>query len=446
MTHVAAGNGARARRAPSPRRLGLPVGIAALAALMTLSACTGASKDGAADPPATAASQGGAGTQGTSPSTSAPSTSATSVPEAVITAAAAGGTSVNPVAPITVAVAGGRLTSVKLVNPEGKAVAGALAADAASWKNTEVLGYSKTYTLSAVAVDAAGRRATKSAQFTTLTPGNMTMPYMQRSGGYSLDNGATYGVGIVPVVHFDESITDKKAAENALIVTTTPHVVGVWNWVDDQDVHWRPRTYLAPGSKVTVTAKVYGVQVGAGLYGQADASVSFRIGAKHVALADDLTHTVKVFFNNKLVRTMPTSMGRGGFVQGTNGPIPLWTMPGTYTVLAHENPAIMSSDSYGLPANSPLGYAPEKVYWATKISVDGIYLHELDATVWAQGHTDVSHGCLNMNLANAQWYFQHALVGDVVQVVHTGGVPVQVWQNGDWTVPWSTWVKGSALH
>ena len=53
-------------------------------------------------------------------------------------------------------------------------------------------------------------------------------------------------------------------------------------------------------------------------------------------------------------------------------------MPGTYTVIGHENPAIMSSASYGLPANSPLGYAPEKVYWATKISTDGIYLHELD--------------------------------------------------------------------
>jgi len=86
------------------------------------------------------------------------------------------------------------------------------------------------------------------------------------------------------------------------------------------------------------------------------------------------------------------------------------------------------------------------VYWATKISVDGIYLHELDATVWAQGNTDVSHGCLNMNLDNAKWYYQHALVGDVVQVVHTGGVKVQIYQNGDWTAPWPTWVAGSALH
>jgi lipoprotein-anchoring transpeptidase ErfK/SrfK len=154
---------------------------------------------------------------------------------------------------------------------------------------------------------------------------------------------------------------------------------------------------------------------------------------------------VKVYVNNKLVRTMPTSMGQGGVTQGDNGPIYLWTMPGIYTVINHENPAIMSSDSYGLPANSPLGYAPEKVYWSTKISVDGIYLHELDATVWAQGHQNVSHGCLNLNYTNAKWFYNLSRVGDVVQVVHSGGPKITFDQGGEWSVPWSTWLKGSAL-
>ena len=114
-----------------------------------------------------------------------------------------------------------------------------------------------------------------------------------------------------------------------------------------------------------------------------------------------------MYFNDKLQRVMPTSMGRGGYVTGKdNVQISLWTMPGTYTVIAHENPAIMSSASYGLPANSPHGYGPEKVYWATKISTDGIYLHELTTTIWAQGNTDVSHGCLNLNTDNATWYYQ----------------------------------------
>jgi lipoprotein-anchoring transpeptidase ErfK/SrfK len=95
-----------------------------------------------------------------------------------------------------------------------------------------------------------------------------------------------------------------------------------------------------------------------------------------------------------------------------------------------------------LPANSPYGYPAEPIYWSTKISTDGIYLHELDTTVWAQGHENVSHGCLNLNHANAKWYYQHSRIGDVVRVVHSGGPKIQVWQGGDWSLPWREWVKG----
>ncbi|MBN9620224.1 MAG: L,D-transpeptidase, partial [Actinobacteria bacterium] len=221
---------------------------------------------------------------------------------------------------------------------------------------------------------------------------------------------------------------------------------GVWNWVDNQNVHWRPRTYFPPGTKVTVTAKVYGVRVGPGLYGQSDQSVSFTIGAKHVSVADDKTKQVRVYFDDKLVRTMPTSMGQGGYVTGAGGrQISLWTMPGTYTVIGHQDPVLMDSSTFGLPVDSPKGYK-EYIYKATQISTDGIYLHQLDSTVWAQRNTDVSHGCLNLNRANAQFFYTTSRVGDVVQVINTGGPKLQIWQNGDWSVPWSTWTQGRALR
>jgi lipoprotein-anchoring transpeptidase ErfK/SrfK len=419
-------------------RIALVVGVGTLVGVTVLSACTSKSDNTAGPAPAAATPRA---------ATSASTSKSAPAPRAVITTAPAVDTSaMSPAKPVTVAVSNGKLTSVTLVNTLGKSVKGTLSADGSSWRNAEVLGYGRTYHLTAVARNAAGVTVTKKSTYTTVTPGNMTMPYFQRTGEYALDDGATYGVGIVPVVHFDEAITDKKAAEQALVVSTSPKVVGSWNWVDDKSVHWRPQHFLKPGTRVRVTAKVYGVQVGQGLWGQADKSIAFKIGAQHIAVANAKTHQVKVYFDNKLVRTMPTSMGMGGYVQGKNGPIALWTMPGTYTVIAHENPASMSSDSYGLPASSPLGYAAEDVYWATKISVDGIYLHELDTTVWAQGHSNVSHGCLNLNLDNSRWYYKTALVGDVVEVVQSGGPALQVWQNGDWSVPWATWQRGSALH
>ncbi len=434
----------RLRRAVRRPRARLIAGSAAgLTAALALAACT----SGAAmtpDESRAAADSGARRTQVASSGAPSGPSSKLSTP-AVITADPLGDGDISPVQPVTVKIANGTLTSVRMTNPAGKAVTGAIAADGASWTNSEDLGYSKTYKITATGRSVDGVGVTKQASVTTLTPGNLTMPYFDTVYGSAVANGATYGVGMVVRMHFDEPV-DRAKAERTLGVTTTPSVVGGWFWDDNQDAYWRPKDYYAPGTKVTMTAKVYGKELGDGLYGQADQSVSFVIGAKHVSIADAKTHQVKVYFSDKLVRTMPTSMGRGGTVQGTNGPIYLWTMPGTYTVIGHENPAIMSSDSYGLPANSPAGYAPEKVYWSTKISVDGIYLHQLNATVWAQGHRNLSHGCLNLNLNNARWFYKTSRVGDVVTVVHSGGPALQVWQGGQWSVPWARWVQGSALH
>jgi lipoprotein-anchoring transpeptidase ErfK/SrfK len=449
------GTTSRARTTPSAltsrrgraRRHTIVAGIAAIgtAALTALTACTSASPPPGADP--TSFSHAPGKVLPSTPSTSVSGGDATTdmQPAKVKVSPPLGSKRVNPVRPVTVTVANGTLTSVRMLNSQGRKVTGAMAAGGASWHSTEVLGYSKQYRLIAKVRNSDGSTTTRRTHFATLTPNNMTLPYFDDIYGSGLQRGATYGVGMVAVVNFDEAIPNRKAAEKVMQVTTTPHVDGAWYWTDDHTAHWRPRHYYAPGTKVQITVKDYGHNFGGGLYGQSDESTWFRIGAKHFSVANAKTHHVKVYFSNQLVRTMPTSMGQGGVVQGENGPIYLWTMPGIYTVINHENPAVMSSDSYGLPSTSAYGYPPEKVYWSTKISTDGIYLHELDTTVWAQGHENVSHGCLNLNETNAKWFYQHSRVGDVVKVVHSGGPKIQVWQGGDWSVPWKTWSQGGDL-
>lgn len=257
-------------------------------------------------------------------------------------------------------------------------------------------------------------------------------------------DGGTYGIGTVVVARFDEPIIDKAAAERRLRVTTTPAVTGSWYWLDDQRAHWRPAQYHAPGTAILVQANIYGAALGGGLYGQEDTQVSFVIGDAHIAIADDATKQVSVFNNGQLVRTMPTSMGMGGTETVNGQTISFWTRRGIYTVMDKANPVVMDSSTYGLPINSRLGYR-EIISWPTRISTDGIYLHQLESTVWAQGNTNVSHGCLNLNPDNARWFYDFSQPGDVVEVRNTGGEPLQVWQNGDWSVPWEQWQKGSAL-
>jgi lipoprotein-anchoring transpeptidase ErfK/SrfK len=375
-----------------------------------------------------------------------PSVVAAIAPARISVSAAAGATDVNPIAPVVVTAAAGTLVSVQMTNAAGTVVTGTLSPDRHTWTTSEDLGYDKTYTVSATASNSAERQTKTAAQFTTLNPISQTAANFDIIGGNALNGGETYGVGLVPIVHFDEPVTDRAAAQRALVVTTTPHVAGVWSWDGDQNVHFRPESYWPSGTKVTIAADVYGVALGPGLYGQSDQTVSFTIGARHITYADDATHQVSTYFNGKLVHTMPTAMGKHS-TETVNGQfISFYTMDGNYTVIEHDNPAIMSSASYGLPANAPGGYAPEAIAYSTKISTDGVYLHELNSTIWAQGHTDVSHGCLNLDTANASWFYNNSLIGDVVQVTNTGGPLIQEWEGGDWSVPWTTWIAGSALH
>jgi hypothetical protein len=52
---------------------------------------------------------------------------------------------------------------------------------------------------------------------------------------------------------------------------------------------------------------------------------------------------------------------------------------------------------------------------------------------------------LNLNADNAIWFYNFSQPGDVVEVRNTGGLALQIAQNGDWTVPWDQWRQGSAL-
>ena len=231
---------------------------------------------------------------------------------AVTFAPAPGARDVDPLTAVMVTVTGGTLAEVVMTNDDGRLIPGIMTPDRLTWKPDTPLGYNKTYELVATSTDAQGRTADHTSAFTTVAPNNLTQPSLLTTGGGTLSSGRAYGVGLVVAVRFDEPITDRAAAQRALSVQTEPAVEGQWNWIDDQTAHYRPRDYYAPGTAVTVAADVYGVDLGNGLYGQEDVRVSFTIGDAHVSIADDTTKQVSVYANGELVRTMPTSMGRGG--------------------------------------------------------------------------------------------------------------------------------------
>lgn len=369
---------------------------------------------------------------------------ATPTAPSVVIEPAPGAVGVAPLGMVRVTATSGALVEVRLVNEQGRSVTGSLGVDQRVWEPSGPLGYGRTYTLTASGSGSDSTIVSEKSRFSTVVPQHQTAVTLATTSGAALADGGTYGVGTVIVARFDDPIPDRAAAERSLRVIAQPAVQGSWYWVNDQQANWRPREYFPAGTKVNVEANVYGVDLGDGLYGQQDARVGFTIGPSHVTVVDDTTKQANVYIDGVLARTMPTSMGRGGNQTVNGKTINFWTQPGVYTVLDKANPVLMDSSTYGLPVDSPAGYRISVPY-ATRISPDGIYLHEREATVWAQGNTNVSAGCLNLSAANAQWFYELSQPGDVVDIRNTDGAPLQQWQNGDWSVSWADWIKGSAL-
>jgi lipoprotein-anchoring transpeptidase ErfK/SrfK len=341
-------------------------------------------------------------------------------------------------------VINGKITGVSLTDDWGNEIPGLIGDGGTSWSPTERLQFARTYTMTVNSKSDAGLPLSRTSTFSTLVPDNYIHPYIEVQGGFAPNPDVRYGVGTIVIAHFDEAVQDKVLAEKNMLVRTDPPVAGSWNWISDSVAHWRPEHYYKPGTRINVDLNVFGLRLGDGLYGQSDAHATINIGDARVAVANDITKQVSVFDNGRLVRTMPTSMGRGGTTLVAGKTFHWWTPPGIYTVLDKGEVVTMDSQTYGIPPGNADSYK-RKIGWATRISTDGIYLHQLDDTLWAQGNTNLSHGCLNLSGENAKWYFNFVQPGDIVEVRYTGGPPLTIAEGGSWGVPWKDWVKGSAL-
>ncbi|GAA5065452.1 L,D-transpeptidase LdtMt2 [Nocardia callitridis] len=338
-----------------------------------------------------------------------------------------GDAGVSPGFPVSVGVEDGAFTNVTLTDPRNQPVAGELAADGRSWVSTEALDYNSTYRLQANAIGLGGTAST-AVNFTTSKPRNQTRPYLIPG------EGEVVGVGQPVAVSFDENIPDRKAAQDAIKITTNPPVEGAFYWVNQHEVRWRPENFWAPGTTVTIDVNAYGRDLGAGLFGQDSIHSSFTVGEPLIFTADDNTKQVVVEQNGQVVRTMPTSMGKN------SAP----TDNGIYIIGDRHRQIVMDSSTYGVAVASADGYRTP-VEFATRMSYSGIFFHSAPWSLGQQGYANTSHGCLNLSPADAQWVFENSKRGDIAIVRNTVGPTLSgVDGLGDWNVPWAEWKAGNA--
>ena len=349
-------------------------------------------------------------------------------PASVSATPADGAEGVDPLAPIGVSVAGGTLVGVSLTNPDGEQIPldGTWGADALSWTSSAPeLGYGKTYTITTATKNVAGVDNQKQTTFTTVVPDNRT------AASSFPTNGMTVGVAQPIAIVFDEPIADRKAAEQAITVTTTPAQTGGFRWITDQEVRWRPQNYWQSGTLVNVNVDIYGKNLGDGVYGQQDLYFGFYIGRAMIAEIDDNTKTMVVSQDGQVINSIPVSLGSKQYP----------TYNGVHVVAEKYESKIMDSSTWGLVGT---GAYRTEVDWATRISSSGEFVHSAPWSVWAQGSENVSHGCVNVAPDAAIWFYNTFIPGDPVIIKNTVGPNLEVWDGyGDFQLSFEEYIAAT---
>ncbi|MFD5878737.1 L,D-transpeptidase [Streptomyces yangpuensis] len=330
----------------------------------------------------------------------------------------------------------GRITDVTVRDGHGRHLAGALGPHNDRWLNTESLRAGETYTVQVGAQDAAGSPVGVTMAFRTAPPadgGRLTVEFGPGPGTYGA--GEIVTAALSRPVPADDPVA-RARLEQALEVTSEPHVEGAWHWVDASTLHFRPRTYWPAHTVVRVRSGLDGVEVGDQAYGGPSEDLQFTIGDRIEAVTDSATHRMTVRRNGRVIRTIPVTTGKEGFR----------TRSGIKVVLRKESKVRMRGDTVGIKRGTKEFY-DLPVSYATRVTWSGEYIHAAPWSVEAQGEENVSHGCTGMSTENAAWFFDTVREGDIVEVVNSGGEKMAPFSNGfgDWNVDWRSWLAGSAL-
>ncbi|MBA8978858.1 L,D-transpeptidase family protein [Streptomyces sp. SID7804] len=352
------------------------------------------------------------------------------------TGAVGDGRKADPDKPLEVVAedADGRITDVTARDAAGRYVAGELAADGSRWHSTSPLAADAQYTVRVSTEDEDGAPGRKVLTFTTGRPSStkhLAVTFGPEAG--------TYGVGQPVTAELNAPVRDpaqRAVVERALKVESTPAVTGAWHWVDDKKLHYRPKDYWPAHATVNVRSTLEGLKIGDRLRGGAAEPLTLRIGDRVIAVTDAATHQLTVYKNGEAVKQIPVTTGKPGFE----------TRNGVKVVLAKERFVRMRSTTVGIAEGSAESYDLD-VHFATRVTWSGEYVHAAPWSVGSQGYANVSHGCVGMNTANAEWFFDTVREGDLVEVVNSAGDPMEPFGNGygDWNLDWTRWQAGSAL-
>ncbi|MFF4807221.1 Ig-like domain-containing protein [Micromonospora chersina] len=405
-------------------RTGAMVGVLVLTASLALTGCG----DDQKKPAFVAGAQQGDAVPTTSPGTTGdPSEPAL----AALAVSPADGSDKRPVSTeISARIpGGGTVSKVVLTAANGATVAGRLRRDGSSWVPSAPLKYATRYTATVTGTGTDGQARQGTSSFTT-----MAKPKSMIGSGLYMFSGKTYGVAMPVVAEFSPGIPkkDRAAVQKRMFVQTDPPQPGAWHWLyNGTQAYYRAPEYWKPGTTITVRLALAGIPLSNGRYGNMDRSATAKIGRAFEMKVDNATKQMTVYENGAVVRTLPVSLGKKSTPSSS----------GTMVVMEKKESTVFDTRDEPDPDNQYV----TKIDFAQRLTWGGEYIHAAPWSEGVQGRVNVSHGCVNVSMANGRWLFGKTLVGDPITVRGTERrlEPGNGWTA--WSMSWSQFVEGSAL-
>ncbi|MFF3320878.1 Ig-like domain-containing protein [Streptomyces sp. NPDC002889] len=356
-----------------------------------------------------------------------------------------GSKGVGPEGGLRVRVTSGRLERVEVTQVEDAnptEVRGQISEDGLRWAPDEGdrLELAAKYSVDVVALDGNGLRTARHSTFTTAVPEHRFIGY------FKPENRSTVGTGMIVSFAFNREIENHAAVERAIRITSEPPVEVVGHWFGNDRLDFRPRSYWAPGTQVTIDLRLRDVEGAPTVYGIQQRTVGFTVGRSQVSLVDAAAHLMQVRRDGELLATVPITAG------APKSP----TYNGKMVVSEMYDVTRMNGATVGFKQRNGKGeYDIKDVPHAIRLTTSGTFLH---GNYWADpstfGSANVSHGCVGLrdvkggsSDAPAGWFFDRTLIGDVVEVVNSKDKRVAPDNGlGGWNLDWTSWKAGSALN
>lgn len=251
-------------------------------------------------------------------------------------------------------------------------------------------------------------------------------------------DGQTYGIGMAIIAQFSKHAPTSAHAFNKVVTVKVngQPAKGAWFWVKSNqgylmEAQYRMQNYWPAHSRISMNMPLKGVDAGPGLAFENSLTLSLNIGAAHVSTVNGSTERMTVTSDGKMIKTMPVSLGKASTP----------TYLGTKVVMEKKNPQLMVS------APGEANPYRLKVPYSVRVTMDGEFVHAASWNGGNIGSRSTSHGCTNLTVSDAKWFYSFAKIGDVVTYSNTQTTKVMPsWDGfGWWNVPWSEWKQGNLL-